>query len=260
METMKIRGLFILQLACLYAGAQDVRLIAHRGGVVKEDFIENSIPAIKEAVARGFWMVEVDVRETLDGIPVVHHDRTYGKIYGVDKEVKQISLEEACEIKHPRTGDSLLSLDSYLTEANGELAILLDVKDTHSSDFYRGLVALFKKHKVLDPVYVAWSDEARSYFVHVPEVKIGVDPFELHLLSGGEKPHRYFLIGNAAQLTEKTVSKAKRLKIPVMATINTWHYRSMESPLEAARSDIDLMRSLGITWFQIDAEYETWFK
>ncbi len=56
--------------------APDMRLIAHRGGVVDAERPENSAEAITAAIERGYWMIEVDVRRTKDGEPVLHHDST----------------------------------------------------------------------------------------------------------------------------------------------------------------------------------------
>lgn len=47
---------------------------AHRGQW--RDFPENSLPGITEAIADGAEIVEIDVRLTADGVPVLMHDET----------------------------------------------------------------------------------------------------------------------------------------------------------------------------------------
>ena len=57
------------------------RLIAHRGGVVDTTRVENNVDAIEEAIARNYFMLEVDIRESRDGQLVVHHDSTFSRFY-----------------------------------------------------------------------------------------------------------------------------------------------------------------------------------
>jgi glycerophosphoryl diester phosphodiesterase len=47
-------------------------IVAHRGASAAER--ENTLPAFEQAIALGADMVEFDVRRTLDGVLVVHHD------------------------------------------------------------------------------------------------------------------------------------------------------------------------------------------
>ena len=58
--------------------AEDVRLIAHRGGIVSPKYAENSPAGLEAAIRRGYWMLEVDVRETKDGRLVVNGAVFYG--------------------------------------------------------------------------------------------------------------------------------------------------------------------------------------
>jgi len=50
-------------------------LIAHRGGVITERSPECSLAAIELAAESGYSMVELDVQSSLDGVPIVFHDR-----------------------------------------------------------------------------------------------------------------------------------------------------------------------------------------
>src|SRR5688572_16882286 len=81
-NNMKIRILTLTLLSVLLCGFSflmppnfgDYKLIAHRGGVVEDKNPENSPSAIEEAISRGYWMIEVDIRETKDGIAIAQHD------------------------------------------------------------------------------------------------------------------------------------------------------------------------------------------
>jgi glycerophosphoryl diester phosphodiesterase len=67
------------------AAPMPLRLIAHRGGIVDDIHAENSRGSIEEAIKRGYWMIEVDVRATLDGEPVLQHDATLERFYGASR-------------------------------------------------------------------------------------------------------------------------------------------------------------------------------
>lgn len=61
------------------------RVVAHRGA--SDVAPENTIPAIKAALAAGADMVEVDVQRTSDGIPVVLHDTTLARTTDVAQRI-----------------------------------------------------------------------------------------------------------------------------------------------------------------------------
>jgi glycerophosphoryl diester phosphodiesterase len=63
-------------------GERRVLRIAHRGASAHAT--ENSAAAIDKAAELGADMVEVDVRITADGVPVISHDEDLRRVYGVD--------------------------------------------------------------------------------------------------------------------------------------------------------------------------------
>ena len=69
---------------------QKILRIAHRGGSRK--IIENTIPAF-ESSETCTDMLEMDVCETKDHILVVHHDKTYARICGIDVKTTDLKLE-----------------------------------------------------------------------------------------------------------------------------------------------------------------------
>ena len=67
-------------------------VIAHRGssGVAPE----NTMAAFRRAVAMGADMIEMDIRLTHDGIPVVLHDRTLRRTTGIRRRLRDARLDE----------------------------------------------------------------------------------------------------------------------------------------------------------------------
>ena len=88
-------------------------IIGHRGGARNVDFLpvsENALEMLKLAPALGATGVEVDVRVTKDGIPVLFHDSflsvhtVKGKLYGgmlqhhTLQELKKMQLRKGASI------------------------------------------------------------------------------------------------------------------------------------------------------------------
>ncbi len=67
-------------------------VIAHRGGALL--FPENTIVAFRGAVELGADVLEMDVFQTSDGVPVVIHDRTVDRTTDGAGEVRAFTLEE----------------------------------------------------------------------------------------------------------------------------------------------------------------------
>lgn len=66
--------------------------VAHRGEPVGQR--ENTTPAVEAALRGGADMVEIDVRLTRDGAPVLLHDADLGRLWGVDRPLADLDLAE----------------------------------------------------------------------------------------------------------------------------------------------------------------------
>lgn len=77
--------------------------------------------------------VELDVRRSRDGVPVVVHDEDLKRIAGVDKKVSDLSLEELKKIKV--LGRELIpTLDEVLSEFGNKIPLFVEVKDEGIED------------------------------------------------------------------------------------------------------------------------------
>ena len=83
-------------------------IFAHRGAL---PLLENTLPALLLAVEEKADLLEFDVQSTADGVLVVHHDFSLGRLAGrPDLAVESATLDElaALELRHPehpeRTG------------------------------------------------------------------------------------------------------------------------------------------------------------
>jgi glycerophosphoryl diester phosphodiesterase len=73
-------------------GMQTVTAVAHRGDPYR--LRENTLASLRSALGRGADVVEVDVRLTRDGVPVLLHDDTLERLWGVGRPLAALSAEE----------------------------------------------------------------------------------------------------------------------------------------------------------------------
>ncbi|KQR53670.1 glycerophosphodiester phosphodiesterase [Leifsonia sp. Leaf336] len=68
------------------------RASAHRGD--SSVFRENTLPAVRSAIAKGAEIVEIDVRLTVDGEVVVLHDPTLERLWGDARGIDEVGAAE----------------------------------------------------------------------------------------------------------------------------------------------------------------------
>ncbi|MFI5657799.1 glycerophosphodiester phosphodiesterase [Streptomyces sp. NPDC051684] len=69
-----------------------VTAVAHRGDPYRVR--ENTLPSLRSALERGGDAVEVDVRLTRDGVPVLLHDPTLERLWGHERPLSALSYDE----------------------------------------------------------------------------------------------------------------------------------------------------------------------
>ena len=90
-------------------------LIAHRGGVVGPGVPECSLAAIRLAAEQVYDMVELDVQQTADGVPVVFHDESLYTACGLNEEVGSLSVDEVTALKYRATDEQVTTLNAAHT-------------------------------------------------------------------------------------------------------------------------------------------------
>jgi glycerophosphoryl diester phosphodiesterase len=98
-----------------------VQTIAHRGASAYAE--ENSAKAFSIAAELGADFVEVDLRVTIDHVPVIAHDDSLRRVYGVEGLISEL-LYEQLRVKAP-----VLTFDELLAQCQRlNLGIYLDIK------------------------------------------------------------------------------------------------------------------------------------
>ncbi|MFD8630979.1 glycerophosphodiester phosphodiesterase [Streptomyces sp. NPDC059533] len=85
--------------------------VGHRGDPYRVR--ENTLASIRSAFARGADAVEIDVRLTLDGVPVLLHDETLQRLWGHDVRLDAVTAPRLREL----TGGGVPTLREALMEA-----------------------------------------------------------------------------------------------------------------------------------------------
>jgi glycerophosphoryl diester phosphodiesterase len=75
-----------------------MKIIAHRCGPGTHP--EQTIAAAVHSLESGADYVEMDVRFTSDGIPVICHDKNAFRIFGLDKNVNELTSTEFLSLRH----------------------------------------------------------------------------------------------------------------------------------------------------------------
>jgi len=107
-------------------------VIAHRGNSLSAP--ENTLAAIREAIALGSDCVEVDVRCTKDAVPILMHDPAIGRLTGDMGYVSDLSLEEIRKLDvgsrkdEKYRGEGIPTLEEALLEAKGRTQLVAEVK------------------------------------------------------------------------------------------------------------------------------------
>ncbi|MEU6878313.1 glycerophosphodiester phosphodiesterase [Streptomyces sp. NPDC046712] len=97
-----------------------ITAVGHRGDPYRVR--ENTIPSIVSAIEGGADAVEVDVRLTADGIPVLLHDDTLKRLWGHDRPLAALTLTQLREL----TYDGVPTLREALIAA-GPHRLMLDL-------------------------------------------------------------------------------------------------------------------------------------
>lgn len=250
-----------LVLICcgLAPGADDapaIDLCAHRGGVVDERLIENNLPGIEEAIRRGYWMLEVDIRKSKDGHLVVHHDADFRRYYGDERRVADMTWDEIKQLRSTPGDLRPLEFAEYAAACRGRIRLMLDIKGPeHSQAFFDSLIATLEKNDLLDSAYVIGTEQSRKLLLD--RAKVGINPHKLvdHVAGGEDVGRRYFLFAHAKDFDQETIELARSRGVDIVPSINTFHYPGKTNRQDAA-ADIAKLKKLGVTRFQIDSVYE----
>lgn len=105
-------------------------VVAHRGASASE--AENTLAAFERAIASGADAIELDVRLTRDGVPVVLHDADVARTTDGRGPIRALRLDEARRLRI-RTADgattSIPTLQEALALLSGQVGLDVEIKN-----------------------------------------------------------------------------------------------------------------------------------
>ena len=235
-------------------------LVAHRGGVIAANAPENSLGAIRLAAVHGYDMVELDVREAKDGVPVLFHGSSGRGLWmdcGVPHFLEELTAEELVALRYRASTEHIATLAQALALcASLGLGVMLDIKSGALSEGYLGRIAdLLREHDCgSSTVTIATDAEIRPALAD--QVLFPVSKEDEARACEGEAVslEGQFWFGWAAELPNATVAALQRNGAFSIVSINTFHYPA-HAWQSLARQDIRRLMAAGVEGFQIDSVY-----
>ncbi|MFC8426543.1 glycerophosphodiester phosphodiesterase [Streptomyces sp. NPDC057236] len=125
---------------------QNVTAVAHRGDPYRVR--ENTLASLRSALDRGADAVEIDVRLTRDGVPVLLHDGTLKRLWGHDRPLLSLSWEEVRAV----TDDGVPTLSDALA-ATESGRVMIDLPGTPDVRAVRRVVDAVRERDARDRVH-----------------------------------------------------------------------------------------------------------
>ncbi|MDQ1015937.1 glycerophosphoryl diester phosphodiesterase [Streptomyces afghaniensis] len=123
-----------------------VTAVAHRGDPYRHR--ENTVASLRSALDRGADAVEIDVRLTRDGVPVLLHDDTLKRLWEHERPVLALSWEEVRGL----TGGGVPALTDALAATDGH-RVMIDLPGSPDVRAVRRVMAAVREAGAADRVY-----------------------------------------------------------------------------------------------------------
>ena len=128
------------------AALRNCKIISHRGEHDNRTVMENTLMAFDNARTVGVWGLECDIRWTSDDVPVICHDASTSRVFGVDIEIASVSFEQLRDAL-----PDVPALEEVVNRFGGNTHLMLELKSFDGDRLERQRTALADVLKVLTP-------------------------------------------------------------------------------------------------------------
>lgn len=112
-----------------------LKLIAHRGASAQAP--ENTLSAFRQALEIGVDAIELDVRLTQDGVPVIFHDAFINRTTNANlhKRIDQMTLQELHKLDagswfdKKYAGEKIPTLEDFFSLERGSTGLMIEIKE-----------------------------------------------------------------------------------------------------------------------------------
>jgi len=239
-------------------------LIAHRGGVIAANAPENSLAAIHLADIHGYDMVELDVRQAADGVPVLFHGLMGGNLLvdcAVQGAVEELSADQLTAMRYRASTERIATLADALDACVSlGMGVMLDIKSRDPSPAFLQRIADLLRAHALGPATMTINHHPLIGEHLAGLAMLPVAEENARRIQQGEQMslHGQFWFGWAMALPDGAVKALHRAGALVIPSINSFHY-PFHARHTLARQDIRRLLAAGADGFQIDSEYEEFF-
>ena len=122
------------------------RPIAHRGLYDNRKIIENTIESFELAKQKKF-AIECDIILSKDGEVMVFHDYDLNRLAAINKSIKNCTTNELKNIKLLATNSVIPSVDEILYKINGEVPILIEIKESFHPEIEERLFEVIRSYE-----------------------------------------------------------------------------------------------------------------
>ncbi|MEM2795626.1 MAG: glycerophosphodiester phosphodiesterase family protein, partial [Thermofilaceae archaeon] len=119
-------------------------IVAHRGASGYEP--ENTLRSVRKALEMGVDAVEVDVRLSRDGVPVVIHDETVDRTTNGSGRVSDMTLKELKRLD-AGAGEQIPLLEEVLEVVKGHAPLFAEIKEL---EVVKPSLGVVRKKEMLD--------------------------------------------------------------------------------------------------------------
>jgi len=236
-------------------------LIAHRGGVVELDAPENSLAAIRLASQRGYDMVELDVAEAKDHVPVLFHGLGgSGHLYidcGIDRRLGELTSDELSRITYRLSAEPIARLsDALALCADLHLGVMLDIKTPTPSDEFLDHIArsLISNGLASSAVTLSVHPRAEEHLEGLVLFPMREEDYGRVLDGEPVDLHGRYYFAWGSIIKEEAVLLVQERGVLVIASINLFHY-PRHAMKALAGQDVQRMLKAGVDGLQIDDEF-----
>ncbi len=129
---------------------QRVLRIAHRGASAYAQ--ENSADSLRKAAELGADMVEIDIRKTADDVPIVTHDSSLRRLYGIEGNVSDYRMDELRCLTTDR-GKVISFAEALDLGKELDLGLYLDIKQLNMAAARSIFESLDSQHYVKNVIF-----------------------------------------------------------------------------------------------------------
>lgn len=160
-----VLGLTRREITGFLESRRRVMITAHRGA--SHEAPENTRVAIALAIAEGADYVEIDVRRTADGVPVLMHDRTLFRTTGIANDIDNVTYAELASYdaggRYAKefTGETVPNLRAILEDYGRKIKFNIELKDGEDEGLAGAVVALIEAYGLEERCVISSSSYAQ---------------------------------------------------------------------------------------------------